>query len=227
MHTSLILGQIDDKTQQHKLQLMEVLIRYMPPRAVMYCSELIMLHKLHLHIEVERKDRLGDYSPHLGKGNRISINHNLNPYDFLITFIHELAHHVTYKKYGPHHQSHGKEWKEEFKTCMRPLLQLRMFPPDIAAPLIAHMKKPMYTHSGDVGLMKALMKYDKIAKTISEEIATNSYFTLKPKSKTIYQKKEKLRTYYLCIDVMSGKKMKVHALAHIYQVTDDAAKINS
>ena len=81
-HQSLMLGEITDQQQHHKLQLMDVLKRYLPIVAVEYCSELIMNYKLHLHIEVERKGRLGDYSPHLGKGNRISINHNLNPYDF-------------------------------------------------------------------------------------------------------------------------------------------------
>src|SRR6186713_2263158 len=96
---SLILGEMDESQQFHKQQLMNTLDKYLPVRIVEYCSELIMLYKLHLHIEIERKDRLGDYSPHLGKGSRISINHNLNPYDFLITFIHELAHHTAYKKY--------------------------------------------------------------------------------------------------------------------------------
>jgi SprT protein len=134
MYNSLLLGKLTEKQFEHKQQLMKVLKKYLPEKAVEYCSELIILYKLHLHIEVERKDRLGDYSPHLGFGNRISINHNLNRYDFLITFIHELAHHVTHKKYGPHHQSHGAEWKHEFKNCMRPIVVMGIFPPDIEAP---------------------------------------------------------------------------------------------
>src|SRR6478609_6876094 len=142
MHNSILLGTLTEKQFEHKRQLMQVLKRYLPPAALEYCCELIILYKLHLHIEVERKDRLGDYSPHMGYGNRISINHNLNPYDFLITFIHELAHHVTHKKYGPHHQSHGAEWKNEFKNCMRPVVMMRVFPQDIEVPLIKHMKTP-------------------------------------------------------------------------------------
>jgi SprT protein len=215
MHKTQLLGLIDDNQLHHKKQLMLVLQKYLPQPVVEYCSEIIMLYKLHLHIEVERKDRLGDYSPHLGKGSRISINHNLNPYDFLITFIHELAHHVTYKKYGPRHQSHGKEWKEEFKNCMRPIVLMRVFPPDIEAPLIKHMKTPKYTHSGDVELMKALMAYDSNHHhSLLDNLHYGETFTLKT-SGPVYRKLEKLRTYILCEDVRTSKKYKIHALAKV------------
>lgn len=221
MHKSLLLGQIDDRQLHHKKQMMQVLSQYLPSQAVEYCSELIMLYKLHLHIEVERKDRLGDYSPHLGKGNRISINHNLNPFDFLITFIHELAHHVTYKKYGPHHQSHGAEWKEEFKNCMRPVVLMNIFPPDIEQPLIKHMQSPKYTHSGDITLMKALMKHNKGQQqpVLLDDIPIGSLFKMSNRSKMIFRKLEKLRTYAMCEEVSSGKKYKVHLLAKVTIVT--------
>jgi hypothetical protein len=220
MQNSLILGLLNEKQQEHKLRLMKVLQNYLPPAALEYCSELIILYKLHLHIDVERKDRLGDYSPHMGYGNRISINHNLNPYDFLITFIHELAHHVTHKKYGPHHQSHGDEWKTEFKNCMRPVVMMRVFPPDIEAPLIKHMKTPKYTHSGDVALMKALSKYnDGKQATMLDDIPDNGLFKLKPRSATVYRRLHKLRTYVLCEDLSNGKQYKIHAIAKVEAVS--------
>ncbi len=219
MHNSLILGSLTDKQYAHKQELAKVLKKYLPKAALEYCCELIILYKLHLHIEVERKDRLGDYSPHLGHGNRISINHNLNPYDFLITFIHELAHHVTHKKYGPNHQSHGDEWKHEFKNCMRPVVMMKIFPPDIEAPLIKHMKMPKYTHSGDVMLMKALMKYNTGKQDILlDDLAPNSIFKMTARSKMVLRKLSKLRTYIMCEDIATGKKYKVHAIAKVLPV---------
>lgn len=219
MHDSLFLGPLSDIQFEHKQKLMRALSPYLPKSVVEYCAELIMRYKLHLHIEVERADRLGDYSPHLGKGNRISINHNLNPYDFLITFIHELAHHTTHKKYGPNHQSHGKEWKDEFKNCMRPLVMMNVFPKDIMGPLIQHMKAPKYTHSGDVELMKALMKYNKKSTdTLLDDLPLNSLFKLTSRSKKTFKKLEKLRTYILCEEIGTGRKYKVHALAKVTQV---------
>lgn len=219
MHNSILLGKITDKQLDHKHQLMQALKRYLPPAALEYCCELIILYKLHLHIEVERKDRLGDYSPHMGYGNRISINHNLNPYDFLITFIHELAHHVTHKKYGPHHQSHGAEWKNEFKNCMRPVVMMRVFPADIEVPLIKHMKTPKYTHSGDVALMKALGKYNTgKQETMLDDIPVDGLFKMSARSKTVFRKLHKLRTYIMCEDIATGKKYKVHAIAKVEAV---------
>jgi SprT protein len=225
MHKSLLLGNIDDQQLSHKKQLMQVLKRYLPPGVVEYCSELIMLYKLHLHIEIERKDRLGDYSPHLGHGNRISINHNLNQYDFLITFIHELAHHTAYKKYGPNHQSHGTEWKEEFKNCMRPVVMMKIFPPDIELPLIKHMQLPKYTHSGDVQLMKALMKYNKGDQhLILDDLPMGTHFKMSLRARITLKKMEKLRSYVLCEDVDNGKKYKVHLLAKVYKSEGQKSK---
>ena len=224
-YQSLILGEINDQQQQHKLQLMNVLKNYLPPITVEYCSELIMNYKLHLHIEVERKGRLGDYSPHLGKGNRISINHNLNPYDFLITFVHELAHHTTYKKYGAHHEAHGNEWKDEFKNCMRPFVMKKMFPDDIVQPLIKHMKSPKYTHSGDVTLMKALMSYDKNKNyLILEELANGELFKMSPRSRIVMRKGEKRRTYFMCEAIDTKKKYLVHAVAKVILVESSVKK---
>lgn len=215
MHKTLLLGLIDDEKLAHKEKLMAALKKYLPKDAVPYCSELLMLYKLHLHIEVARKDRLGDYSPHLGKGNRISINHNLNPYDFLITFIHELAHHVTHQKYGPHHQSHGNEWKQAFKDCMRPVVMMGFFPPDIAAPLIKHMQKPKYTHSGDIELMKALSRYDVAQKRdqlLVSDLPIGATFWFQQKQ---FRKLKKLRSYILCEGMATGKLYKIHGLCAV------------
>ncbi len=213
---SLISGELTEEQQHHKMMLMKILKRYMPPRAVEYCSELIMLYKLHLHIEVERHDRLGDYSPHLGKGNRISINHNLNPYDFLITFIHELAHHVAYKKHGPKHQAHGFEWKQAFKDCMRPFVMRRIFPADIEAPLIKHMQYPKYTHSGDAALMKALMKYDKEKHTLLEQLPAGALFRLRKNGKIVMKKGEAVKDHFICTETERGTKYKVFAIAKVF-----------
>jgi SprT protein len=91
----------------HKDKLVIALSAYLPPEALSLCAELIMYYKLHLHIEVERKGRYGDYTPHSGKGSRISINHNLSPFEFLITFVHELAHHTAFLKDGSRHEPHA------------------------------------------------------------------------------------------------------------------------
>lgn len=207
---------LTESQKLHKEQLMKVLKNYLPPVTVGYCSELIMNYKLHLHIEVERKDRLGDYSPHLGKGNRISINHNLNPYDFLITFIHELAHHTAHKKFGNHHQPHGKEWKDEFKYHMRSIVRLKFFPPDVEQALIKHMQSPSYTHTGDLALTRVLMKYNKVQEDVLlDDLPEGAIFKVGKSGRVKMKKGVKRRTYIHCTAIDTNKEYLIHAVARV------------
>lgn len=214
------LPESSDPLSAHRANLQRVLSKYLHPNAVAYCAELIIRYQLHLHIEVARKDRLGDYHPHLGKGNRISINHNLNPYDFLITFIHELAHHTTWKKYGFRHQAHGPEWKAEYQARMRPVVMQHMFPPDIEAPLIRHMRKPAYTHTGDLELMKALKRYDPPTnECFLEDLPEGALFKIGKRGRVVMAKGALRKTYYHCLAPATGKAYLVHRIASVIEVS--------
>ena len=225
---SLILGTLSEQQRAHKLSLMNVLRKYVPPKALELCCELIMYYKLNLHIEVERKGRYGDYHPTMDKGNRITVNHNLNPYEFLVTFIHELAHHTNYLKHGNTVQSHGPEWKQEFKQNMIPFLKDDIFPADIQAPLIRHMKSPKYSHSVDVHLLKALMKHDKDKNYITlDELKFGDLFKMPGRSTIILKKLDVQRTYTNCISVHNNRMYQVHTLAKVIPVqTEDQQKNN-
>lgn len=203
----------------HKNNLIKVLEKFVPIKATALCADLIMLHKLHLHIEAERKSKYGDYSPHEGKGNRITVNHNLSKFEFLFTFIHELAHHITYARFGANHQPHGKEWKQVFKECTLQFLVIEdLFPYDLKAAIARHMRNPKYSHSADVNLLKAFKRYDEKKQTIVlDELPENSIFKMKGYPQ-IMQKLNKLRTYYLCLDTATGKKYRVHAMAEVEKV---------
>ncbi len=219
-YSSLILGNITPKQQEHKVSLQQALKKYLPPAVVELSAELIMYYKLHLHIEVERRDRYGDYHPHMGKGNMITVNHNLNPYEFLVTFIHELAHHTTFLKHGNKVDHHGAEWKAEFRNNMKPFLLLDgAFPDDVKLAVIKHMKSPKYSHSADVNLTKILMKYDKVKDYITlDELPYGALFKMSNRAKIVMKKLEKLRTYTMCISVSDGKMYKVHTLAKVIPI---------
>ena len=202
---------------------MDALKKQVPLPALELCCELIMYYKLNLHIEVERKGRYGDYHPTMGKGNRITVNHNLNPYEFLITFIHELAHHTTYLKYGNTVEGHGAEWKEEFRKNLLPFMQAEnIFPNDIKFALIGHMRNPKYSHSADVKLLKVLMRYDKNKDyTTLDELKEGDLFKMPGKSKIILKKLDTMRTYTNCVAVATGKLYHVHTLAKIIPINKE------
>ncbi len=214
--TLKLFEQLTEQQVVHKQKMMQALAPYLPASALETCAELIMYYRLHLHIEVERKGRYGDYTPHSGKGSRISINHNLSPFEFLITFVHELAHHTTWQKHGNHHEPHGKEWKDEFKLCMKPFLEMDIFPYDLKAILTKHMLNPKYSQSADVKLLQALRKYDhrKVGSLTLAQIPDGALFKMK-NDKTILRRLNKLRTYIQCESKDGVWKYRVHAMVEV------------
>ncbi len=220
-----LFNQLNPAQQKQKLVFCNVLVRYIPRLAVEYCAELIIFHQVHLHIEKERKSKYGDYSPHNGKGNRISINHNLSKFDFLITFIHELSHHTAYVKYGSRHDPHGEEWKNEFQKNMIPFFENEnLFPIDLKAAIAKHMRNPKYTHSADVKLLQVLKKYDehKINTIVLADLPNGALFKMKGFD-DVLKKIEKLRTYILC-ETLSNKKYRVHAMVEVTLVENQTAE---
>jgi SprT protein len=211
-----LFNQLTADQLRRKQEFCNVLVRFIPREAVEYCAELIIFYDLHLHVENERKSKYGDYSPHSGKGNRISINFNLSKFDFLITFIHELSHHTAYLKYGQKHDPHGEEWKNEFKKNMIPFYEHEiLFPKDLKTVLAKHMQNPKYSHAADLKLLQTLKKYDaKKTNTITlSDLKNGTLFKMKDYP-DVLKRIEKLRTYILC-EAENGKKFRVHAMVEV------------
>jgi len=83
---------------------------YLPPGTYEPVLSYLRQYKVHLTVARERKSVLGDYRHSTHHANhRISVNGNLNPYSFLITLLHELAHLLTFEQFGNHVLSHGRE----------------------------------------------------------------------------------------------------------------------
>src|SRR3954467_6000025 len=107
-----------------KDQISAVLKKYMPEHAVEPCADWVIQHRVRVNITKSRASKYGDYRPpQRGKGHLISINHDLNRFAFLITFVHEIAHLSCEIKYKRNIDPHGREWKQEFQLLLSPFLQ--------------------------------------------------------------------------------------------------------
>lgn len=126
----------------------------------MPCYELIKVHGVHLKIVNQRKTRHGDYRLLPDGGHQITINASSNPYRFLITLIHEIAHLVAFVEYGRRIQPHGQEWKHCFRNLMMPFLHTEIFPDPLLRVVATHFKSPKASSNTDPKLDKALSKYD-------------------------------------------------------------------
>ncbi|WP_332912412.1 SprT-like domain-containing protein [Algoriphagus boritolerans] len=79
-------------------------------------------------VQKPRSSKLGDFRYRKDrKIQTITINSDLNPFQFLLTFIHEVAHLHTFEKFGNSLTPHGNEWKKEFQSLMSPLLTNSIF----------------------------------------------------------------------------------------------------
>lgn len=178
---------------------------YVPDAALDYCSSLHSKFQFRLIIKNKRLTKLGDYKfdPRTGT-HSISINNDLNPYSFLITYIHEVAHHATMLKFGRKVKPHGPEWKNEFKLLMLPILNHSVFPDELLRKIAAYLKNPKASSCNDHTLTKALSVYDnRNGQVFLSEIAHESRFQL---GKRAFKKRELRRTRFLCEEIKTGKK---------------------
>ncbi|MEO1484821.1 MAG: SprT-like domain-containing protein [Bacteroidota bacterium] len=179
--------------------------KYLPERAVEPCFELIKTHGVHLKVVNHRVTRHGDYRRMPGGGHQITVNASLNPYRFLITLVHEIAHLVAFEKFGRRIKPHGLEWKRTFQHLMIPFIRPEIFPSALL-PLIAHhFKNPKASSSTDARLSIALKAYDT-------EDRVNQYIFEIPEGSTfriyngkLFKKGNKRIKRYECVELGTGK----------------------
>ena len=175
---------------------------YIPEKAIDIVQYLIEQHNFTLKIVNQRQTKHGDFRKLPNGRFQITVNNNLNKYQFLLTLIHEIAHHVTYQKFGSV-QPHGKEWKTIFQHLMLPFLQPEIYPKYILPILANYLKNPKASTDADVKLSLAFKEFSKeTGKNFIFEVPYGSLFIFK---KTIYQRGKKRRTRIECLNTTNKK----------------------
>jgi hypothetical protein len=196
-----------DKEKYHR-----ILIEYIPENAIDGVITLLEIHPVYFEISRERTTKLGDFRVLRTGQLKITVNHNLNKYNFLLTLIHELAHLITHKKFK-RVKPHGIEWKNEFQTLMLPFLNNLVFPNDLLPYLAHYLKNPKAATGSDAKLAIALKKYDAPNdKTYLFQLEKGTHFQLQNKSFILGNKR---RTRYECVEVGTKRKYVVHMNAEV------------
>jgi SprT protein len=193
-----------------------ILQKYMPEAAAHIIAEWIDVYKCEFRISRSRSTKLGDYrAPFKDKGHRISVNHNLNHYSFLITTVHEFAHLITWNAHHHKVKPHGLEWKNNFKKLMIPFFDLDIFPTDVKKSVIAYLKNPAASSCTDANLFKTLRNYDVKDPDVLvvESIAENQHFITK--NGRVFKKLNKIRTRYKCLEIKTGLMYLFNPLAEV------------
>lgn len=192
-----------------------ILSQYMPAAAVPIIAKWIDYFQCEFKISKGRATKLGDYRhPFQGAGHKISVNNNLNIYQFLVTTVHEFAHLLTWNDYKNKVKPHGEEWKYNFKRMMAPFLAQDVFPEDVKKAVVNYLDNPSAASCTDLKLSRALKKYDP-GMDISrlEEIPLHAVFSIKDGRR--FKKGERLRKRYRCVCLDNGNIYLFNPLAEV------------
>jgi len=134
---------------------------HIPAPAVEYCFNLWLKYRFAFKLRKTRITKVGDFTFRTGHTPLITVNADLHPYSFLITYIHEVAHLEVHTVFGHRVEAHGDQWKETFQELMIPVLNTDIFPEDLLMVLTRHMASPKASSFSDSELTAALRKFDK------------------------------------------------------------------
>lgn len=185
--------------------LLQTLEKYLPPGSAQYAHQLLWKYGIQLHIKKPRKSKLGDYRPpKSGEAHRISINNDLNPYSFLITFLHETAHLINFEKNGLRVKPHGAEWKNEFHEVAKPVLATSYLPEDVLNAVGNYVKNPAASSCTSPELVRTLKQYDirKELTVLVENIQEGAEFYIEDR---LFLRGPKLRSRYRCKELHTSK----------------------
>jgi hypothetical protein len=192
----------------------EILKPYIPENAL---DEIIqMQNKLNfkLIIAKPRKSKLGDFRPVNRKVSLITVNGDLNPYEFLIVLSHEIAHLINWLNYKRRKNPHGKEWKETFHDLIKHFIALHCFPQNISDAMFNCMEKKALSTIKCEQLARVLKHNDSQMHVVFlRDIPDNTEFVLKQGKK--FLKLHKVRTRYKCKEVGTGRIYTVHPMAEV------------
>ncbi len=176
---------------------------FVPAKAIPFLQFLIEEHNFTLKIVNQRQTKHGDFRSLPNGKFQITVNNNLNKYQFLLTLVHEIAHHVTHQKFG-RVQPHGQEWKAVFQHLMLPFLNPEIYPKEILPYLANYLKNPKASTDSDVNLSLALRgNVAKLGKSFIFAIPFGALFIFKD---VIYKRGNRRRTRFECLN-MSNKKV--------------------
>ena len=198
---------------QTALQFKALLHKHLPDQAVGYCFDLWQSHPFNFKLKKSRQSKLGDYRYNpKDKSHVITLNHDLNKYAFLVTYIHEVAHLITYLEFGRKVPPHGTAWKNNFKRLFIPMLNNEVLPDLILRTLAKHLKNPKASSCADPALYRTLSQFDNEPKVFLSDIAVGASFQL---GNRIFKKENLRRTRYVCEEIKTGRKYLISKSAQV------------
>lgn len=185
---------------------------YLPITTNDYCFRVWEKYPFEIKLSAPRKTKLGDYryKPDTGK-HLITINSDLNPYSFLVVYLHEAAHCITSLKHGTKIKPHGLHWQQEMKSLLAPIMNPEIFPGEVLEALMCYLKTPKAASCSHPQLTRVLRTYDASSSNVPlEKLPDGSRFVFRSK---VYQKIAVRRTRVTCLETGNKRRWLINKLA--------------
>jgi hypothetical protein len=193
---------------------------YLPAAAMVHVARLLDGFAVDVRVVRPRRTKLGDHRPppSLLRPHRITVNADLNPYAFLTTLLHEVAHAATWERHRLRRRRlrpHGPEWKREFSAVLAPVVEAGVFPDDVAAAVTRSLENPAAATCSDRHLLLALARYDRphVGRVRVEDLAEGTWFRID--GRHAFRAGRLVRTRRQCFAAGSGREYRVHGLLFV------------
>jgi hypothetical protein len=196
--------------------LSQILTKHFPIEAYASLKDVINTFNFSFKVTRDRVSKLGDFRVVFGQKPTITVNGTLNPYSFLITFLHEFAHLAVYQEFGVKVKPHGYEWKSVFQEYLLITIKENLFPDDLLEEILLFTNNPKASTSACPTLMKALARYDERVSSEGvlylDDIGLGELFVFR---KELYRKIEKRRTRVMCERVLDKRRYTISGHAEV------------
>ncbi len=201
------------------LKKMQELLSLIPKNSRSQVKKILKDSNVLIKITKKRITKHGDFIKKIDTTSLITINITSNPFRFLITLLHELAHFKVSQSHQYRVKPHGLEWKLAYRKILLPFLNPNIFPEPICGLLAHHMKNPKASTDRDFDLVMALRDYDPPSKNILiMEIKNGKEFILE--NGRVFVKIKQRRKLFECIEKATGK-------VYIFSPNSEVKPLNS
>lgn len=193
-------------TQKHIADSFSRIQDFLSERSRSFMQKLLKEYPIYVEPVSVRTTKRGDFRGACGKRcERITINKCGNPYGFLITLIHEIAHAKAFQEYGNSIRPHGSEWLHTYSALLHRSVSEGCFLEEMRE-VIRHLAfHPTRTRPYSVEL--ALRKYDTFdVRPLLSELPEGALFAAGEGE--IYQKGRLLQHRFHC-QSLDGRKFRV------------------
>lgn len=191
---------------------LEALRHYLPAGSFEAVLRYLDQYQVQLTITRKRRTVLGDYRlARTASGklqHQISVNGDLNPYAFLVTLLHELAHLVVTISHHRSVEPHGREWQLAYQKILVEFLQLKVFPASLERVIQVSAQRPSASSCADLDLYRALRAYDAQSEAAGSPVMLE---TLSPGTEFLveggrrFRLIQRVRKRYRCDEIPSGR----------------------